>query len=101
MQRVRTEFLTTGTVCFCIVSVMLVSILASPGVGGPDEMVAVEKPHLGDAFSHKALTWGNDVTIVAGTVEGGISVASDTSGNLYAVRCSTDVSNSGYAASIG
>jgi hypothetical protein len=91
MQRVRTEFLTAGTVRFCIVSVMLVSMLASPGIGGPDDMVVAEEPHPNSAVNHKAFSWGNDVTIVAGTVEGGISVAGDTSGNLYAVRCSTDV----------
>ena len=44
-------------------------------------------------LSHDKLNmWGNDVTVATGTAEGGISLASDTSGNLYAVRCSTDVS---------
>jgi hypothetical protein len=92
MQRIRTEFLSVGTVCFCIVSVIVVFLLASPGIGGSHDMVVEEETHLRDALSHKAFTWGNDVTIVEGQVEGGISIASDTSGNLYAVRCSTDVS---------
>ena len=47
------------------------------------------RPPLRGANAHKSLTWGNDVQITGGPVEGGISLASDTSGSLYAVRCST------------
>jgi hypothetical protein len=42
--------------------------------------------------AQKPLTWGNDVVVATGPVEGGISLTCDTSGNLYAARCSTDVS---------
>jgi len=92
MPRVRFEFLSAGAVCFSLVLVTLVYLPASPGMAGPDDMVVVGGSHAACGNSHKAFTWGNDVTIVNGTVEGGISVAGDTSGNLYAVRCSTDVS---------
>lgn len=37
----------------------------------------------------KPFLWGNDVTIATGSVSGGISTDYDTSGNMYAVRCST------------
>jgi hypothetical protein len=92
MPRVRIEFLSARTISSCLLLVMLICILASPGIPASDDMVVVEGPPLRDGGTHKAFTWGNDVTIVAGPVEGGISIASDTSGNLYAVRCSTDVS---------
>jgi hypothetical protein len=92
MPRVRIEFLSARTISSCLLLVMLICILASPGILASDDMVVVEGPPLRDGGTHKAFTWGNDVTIVAGPVEGGISIASDTSGNLYAVRCSTDVS---------
>ena len=37
----------------------------------------------------KPFVWWNDVTVATGPVENGISIDHDTSGNLYAVRCST------------
>jgi hypothetical protein len=37
----------------------------------------------------KPPSWGNDVLIAPGTVSGGISVTYDSSGNMYAARCST------------
>jgi len=37
----------------------------------------------------KPSLWGNDDTITTGPIYGGISSDYDTSGNLYAVRCST------------
>jgi hypothetical protein len=72
--------------------VFVVCIVASLGITASDDTVIAGEPHLRDIAYHKPFTWGNDVTIATGTVEGGTSLASDTSGNLYAVRCSTDVS---------
>jgi hypothetical protein len=37
----------------------------------------------------KPFLWGNDVTISTGLCSGGISADYDTSGNMYAVRCTT------------
>jgi hypothetical protein len=48
------------------------------------------KPPLREGSAPKPFTWDNDVTICEGSVQGGISLASDASGNLYAARCSTD-----------
>jgi hypothetical protein len=80
----------------CIWLVALLPLLASPGFVSADEQVFTDhtgpRPPFCESGAHKAFAWGNDVTIVTGPVEGGISLASDTSGNLYAVRCSTDVS---------
>ncbi len=49
-----------------------------------------------DQGLYKPWLWGNDVTIATGPVSGGISTDYDTSGNIYAVRCTTylDSSNS-------
>jgi hypothetical protein len=80
----------------CIWLVALFPLLASPGFVSADEQVFTDqtgpRQPICESSAHKAFSWGNDVTIVTGPVEGGISLASDTSGNLYAVRCSTDVS---------
>jgi hypothetical protein len=43
------------------------------------------KPPLRDGSTYRAFTWDSDRQIYEGSVEGGISLASDTSGNLYAV----------------
>jgi hypothetical protein len=53
-------------------------------------------PHRGDEF-YKQFIWGNDLTITDGSVSNGISIDSDGSGNMYAVRCTTylDSANAG------
>jgi hypothetical protein len=80
----------------CMWLVILFSFLAVPLFLSVNAQVSVEhtrpQPPLYENGTHKTFAWGNDVTVATGTVEGGISLASDTSGNLYAARCSTDVS---------
>jgi hypothetical protein len=80
----------------CISLLFLFVFLETPVISLTDDQVFSQHPYsrppLRESSSNKVLTWGNDVTIVEGPVEGGISLASDTSGNLYAVRCSTHVS---------
>jgi hypothetical protein len=92
MPRLRIEFLSGRAVSCCLLLVMLVCMPASSGMVASDDVAVVGGSHAAYGNSHKAFTWGNDVTIATGTVEGGTSLAGDTSGNLYAVRCSTDVS---------
>lgn len=84
------------SVIYLGISLLLLVLLCSPALS---VIVTTEaggfqhrQPPVGDAGIHKAFIWGNDVTIATGTVEGGISLAGDTSGNLYAARCSTSVS---------
>jgi len=59
---------------------------------GGDEIV-VESPYpippRRDNASYKSYLWDNDHCICFGPVSGGISVDYDTSGNVYAVRCTT------------
>lgn len=82
MPHIRTKVLWAKVGLFAV-SFLTVSLLVGQATG--------QLPDKGDQ-PYKPFVWGNDVTIATGTVEGGISIASDTSGNLYAVRCSTDVS---------
>ena len=46
------------------------------------------RPERDNAF-YKSYLWDNDLYVCTGPVSGGISVDYDTSGNVYAVRCST------------
>jgi hypothetical protein len=59
---------------------------------GGDEVV-VESPYpmppQRDNAFYKSYLWDNDLRICYGLVSGGISVDYDTSGNMYAVRCTT------------
>ncbi|MCK4404486.1 MAG: T9SS type A sorting domain-containing protein [candidate division Zixibacteria bacterium] len=59
---------------------------------GGDEIV-VESPYpippQRDNAFYKSYLWDNDHCICRGPVSGGISVDYDTSGNVYAVRCTT------------
>ena len=71
---------------------MVLCFLASPAIfAGDNRGFQYSQPPLREVGTHKPFTWGNDVTVATGPVEGGISLASDTSGNLYAVRCTTGV----------
>jgi hypothetical protein len=82
-----------NSIFICISLLFLFVLLATPVISQTDDQVFSQHPYsrppLRESGSNKALTWGNDVTIVEGPVGGGISLTSDTSGNLYAVRCST------------
>jgi hypothetical protein len=59
---------------------------------GGDEIVVEHPcpiaPERDNAF-YKSYLWWDDVPICTGPVSGGISVDYDTSGNVYAVRCTT------------
>ena len=96
MRKVRIEFLSARAIPSCLLLVIVVCLPASLGIIASDDMALVEHPYprppLREGNLHKPFTWGNDVTIAKGSVEGGISIDSDTSGNLYAVRCSSHVS---------
>jgi hypothetical protein len=90
MQSTRSEMIVTKTICLCLSLMVLLCFLGSPAILAADGGgFQYSQPPLSEQIAHKAFTWGNDVTVAEGPVEGGISLASDTSGNLYAVRCST------------
>jgi hypothetical protein len=90
MQPTRNEMIVAKTICLCLSLMVLLCFLGSPAIFTADEggFQQSQLP-LGEQIAHKAFIWGNDVTVAEGSVEGGISLASDTSGNLYAVRCTT------------
>ncbi len=96
MRLFQSVLCSTKLTFVCIWLTALFFFLASPGFVSADEQVFTDhtgpRPPFYENGTHKTFAWGNDVTLAMGTVEGGISLASDTSGNLYAVRCSTDVS---------
>jgi hypothetical protein len=93
LQSIKSEMLLAKITSICLFLMVLFCVWASPVlVAADDGGFQHSTSPLGETEAPKAFTWGNDVTVATGTVEGGISLASDTSGNLYAVRCSTDVS---------
>jgi hypothetical protein len=76
------------SLCLCLT--ILLCLWAPPVVFAADNGDS-QHPNLPlrEGSAPKSFMWDNDVTICEGSVQGGISLASDASGNLYAARCST------------
>jgi hypothetical protein len=67
---------------------VLLCLHAAPAVLAVDNEGSLHpQPPLREGSVPKSFTWDNDKLITSGSVEGGISIDYDTSGNLYAVRC--------------
>jgi hypothetical protein len=90
MRPIRSELLSAMVMSFCLLLVILSCLVLSPAVFAVDnERSQHHKPPLREGSAPKPFTWDNDVPICTGPVSGGISVDYDTSGNVYAVRCTT------------
>ena len=88
----RSQLISVKYLCGSLLLLTLLYVCASPLlVAGSGELQPLRVPFR-DGRVDKAFTWGNDVVVATGPVAGGISLTCDTSGNLYAARCSTEVS---------
>jgi hypothetical protein len=75
----------------CLFLAILLCLLAAPAIFAADNGgFQHPKPSLHEGSAPNPFTWDNDAAICTGPVSGGVSVDYDTSGNVYAVRCTTD-----------
>lgn len=90
MQPFRSSIFWVKTTSLCLCLTILLCLWVAPAVFAVEnEGFQDGEPLSREGSTYKAFTWDNDVTICTGPVSGGISIDYDTSGNVYAVRCTT------------
>ncbi len=90
MRPFKSSIFWAKTTSLCLFLVVLLCIWVAPALVAADNgEFQHPNPPLREGSAPKPFTWDNDLTVATGSVEGGISIDSDTSGNLYAVRCTT------------
>jgi hypothetical protein len=90
MRHIPREVCPPNRLCVHLLLAVLLCVLTSPAIFAADNgEFQHPNPPLRDGSTYKAFTWDNDASIATGSVEGGMSIDYDTSGNVYAVRCTT------------